>query len=304
MADIRDRPELLALAADATVLWVRLRHLIDAEVFDAAPKLRCIVTPTTGLNHIDADVAAAHAIPILSLFGATEFLRNVRATAEHTLALILALLRHLPAAAAHTASGSWARDSFRGTELYGKTVGLVGYGRIGRIVARYLRAFDCNVLATDPALSPSDVDDGTALVSLTELLQRADIVSIHASYSPASHAFFGSAEINAMRAGACLINTARGELIDSDALLISLRSGRMAGAALDVLAHETSVTRREHPLILYARTHENLILTPHIGGCTVESMEKTERYMVGRLCEFLRESGSCDAPQRKNSVAG
>jgi D-3-phosphoglycerate dehydrogenase len=288
MADIRGRPELLALAANATVLWVRLRHLIDAEVLDAAPRLRCIVTPTTGLNHIDAAAAAAHATPILSLFGATEFLRDVRATAEHTLALILALLRHLPAAAAKTASGGWERDSFRGMELYGKTVGLVGYGRIGRIVARYLRAFDCNVLATDPALSSSDVDDGTALVSLVELLRTADIVSIHASYSPASHGFFGSAEINAMRPGAWLVNTARGELIDSDALLAALRSGRMAGAALDVLAAESSVTQ-DHPLMLHARTHENLILTPHIGGCTVESMEKTERYMVGRLREFLRQ---------------
>lgn len=292
MADIRDRPELLALAADATVLWVRLRHLIDAEVFGAAPKLRCIVTPTTGLNHIDAAVAAARATPILSLFGATEFLKDVRATAEHTLALILALLRHLPAAAAHTASGGWERDSFRGRELYGKTVGLVGYGRIGRIVARYLRAFDCDVLATDPALSPSDVDDGTALVSLAELLQTADIVSIHANYSPASHGFFGRAEINTMRPGAWLINTARGELIDSDALLTALNAGRMAGAALDVLAGELSLTRGEHPLMLYARTHENLILTPHIGGCTVESMEKTERYMVRRLRDFLRQSCS------------
>lgn len=303
MADIRDRPELLTLAADATVLWVRLRHLIDAEVLDAAPSLRCIVTPTTGLNHIDAAAASGRGTPVLSLFGASDFLRDVRATAEHTLALVLALLRQLPAAAAHTKGGGWDRDSFRGRELYGKTVGLVGYGRIGRIVARYLRAFDCNVLATDPALSSSDLDDGTILVSLAELLRRSDIVSIHASYSPRSRGFFGRAQIEAMRPGAFLVNTARGELLDSDALVAALASGRLAGAAVDVLVGEAAATRGEDPLISYARTRDNLVLTPHIGGCTVESMEKTECYMAGRLREYLRHNSGESHPAFSASVA-
>jgi len=288
MADIHNRAELLALTADATVLWIRLRHRIDTEVMDAGRNLRCIVTPTTGLNHIDADAAAARGTTILSLRGETDFLKDVRATAEHTLALVLGLLRRLPAAAAHTASGGWDRDSFRGRELYGKTIGIVGYGRVGRTVARYCRAFDCNVLATDPRLSPSDIEPGTVLVSLDELLQRADIVSIHASYSRESHGFFGKAEIDAMRPGAWLINTARGELVDSNAVLAALASGRIAGAALDVLDGEFAAARVENPLVAYARAHDNLLLTPHIGGCTIESMEKTEGYMAHRLREFLQ----------------
>jgi D-3-phosphoglycerate dehydrogenase len=288
MADIHDRAELLALTADATVLWIRLRHRIDTEVLDAGRNLRCIVTPTTGLNHIDAEAAAARGATILSLRGETAFLKDVRATAEHTLALMLGLLRRLPSAAAHAASGGWDRDSFRGRELYGKTVGIVGYGRVGRLVARYVSALDCKVLATDPQLSPSEVEAGTALVSLDELLERADIVSIHASYSRESHGFFGKPEIDAMRPGAWLVNTARGELVDSNAVLAALTSGRIAGAALDVLDGESAGTRVENPLIPYARTHDNLLLTPHIGGCTAESMDKTERYMVGRLREFLQ----------------
>src|SRR3954466_10466810 len=129
MLDIHDRAELLSLTAEATVLWIRLRHRIDTEVLDAGPNLRCIVTPTTGLNHIDAEAAAARGTTILSLRGETDFLKDVRATAEHTLALMLGLLRRLPSAAAHTALGGWDRDSFRGRELYGKTIGIVGYGR-------------------------------------------------------------------------------------------------------------------------------------------------------------------------------
>ena len=288
MADIHNRAELLALTTNATVLWIRLRHRIDSEVLDAAPALRCIVTPTTGLNHIDVEAAAAHGTTILSLRGETDFLKDVRATAEHTLALTLALLRRLPSAAAHAACGGWDRDSFRGRELYGKTIGIVGYGRVGRIVARYCRAFDCNVLATDPRLSPADVEAGTDLVSLGELLQRADIVSVHASYSRESHGFFGKTEIDSMCPGAWLINTARGELVDSNALLAALASGRIAGAALDVLDGEFAGVGAENPLVTYARAHDNLLLTPHIGGCTIESMEKTEGYMAGRLREFLQ----------------
>ncbi|HEU4629848.1 MAG TPA: NAD(P)-dependent oxidoreductase, partial [Gemmatimonadaceae bacterium] len=137
LADL-DRDDLLRAAGDADVLWVRLRHRIDAEVLHAAPRLRMLVTPTTGLNHVDLAAARARDVDVLSLRGEVAFLRDVRATAEHTIALILALLRRLPAAAAHAAAGGWERDRFRGHELYGRTVGVVGYGRLGRIVARYL----------------------------------------------------------------------------------------------------------------------------------------------------------------------
>ena len=141
LADAGER-ELRTLAADADVLWVRLRHRIDATVMDAAPRLRFLVTPTTGLNHIDTEEAARRGIRVLSLQGAREFLDGVRATAEHTIGLMLALLRGIPASTRHVRAGGWNRDLFRGRELYGKTVGVVGYGRArprGGAISRSLR---------------------------------------------------------------------------------------------------------------------------------------------------------------------
>jgi D-3-phosphoglycerate dehydrogenase len=283
LADL-DRAGLLAAVADADVLWVRLRHRIDEEVFAAAERLRFVVSPTTGLDHIDLDAPSRHA-QVLSLQGETEFLRDVRATAEHTLALMLALLRRLPAAARHVAEGGWDRDRFRGHELRGRTVGIVGYGRLGRIVAGYLRAFDAEVIATDPGPGSGDVE----LVALDELLRRADVVSLHAPLTDDTRALIGRDQIAAMRPGAMLVNTARGALVDEAALLAALEDGRLAGAALDVLSGEDAAGMGDHPLVAYARGHDNLIVTPHVGGATHESMEKTELFMAERLAAVLED---------------
>jgi D-3-phosphoglycerate dehydrogenase len=156
MGDL-DRVGLVRAVRDADVLWVRLRNRIDAEVMDAAPHLKIIVSHSTGLNHIDLEEAGRRGIKVISLRGEADFLKEIRATAELTLALILASVRHLPGAVAHAARGGWDRDLFKGNELYGKTAGIVGYGRLGRIVARYLTAFDVRVLAADPYVDPGSM---------------------------------------------------------------------------------------------------------------------------------------------------
>jgi len=281
---------LPAALGDAEVLWVRLRHRIDAAVLDAGPALRCIVSPTTGLNHIDLDAAAARGVTVLSLRGEVEFLKDVRATAEHTIGLLLAMLRHVPEAVEHARHGGWNRDLFRGREIYGRTVGLVGYGRLGRIVARYLAAFGARVLVTDPAVQPSDVEPPAVLVSLEELLGRADIVSLHVSYDPAAHGWFGAPHFGRMRPGSWFVNTARGEVVDETALLDALRSGRLAGAAVDVASGEAFDGMGEHPLVRFASTDRRLLLTPHIGGNTAESLEKAETFMAGKLVRVAREA--------------
>jgi D-3-phosphoglycerate dehydrogenase len=286
-----DRAELATLVRNADVLWVRLRHWIDADLMAAAPRLRAIVSPTTGLNHVDLDEAARRGVAVLSLRGETEFLRTVRATAEHTVALLLALVRRLPAACVHVREGGWNRDAFRGGELYGKTAGVVGYGRLGRIVAGYLGAFGMRVLATDPRVRPDEVEPGVELVPLARLLSDADVVTVHVNLTAAAKGFFGAEHLYAMKPGALLVNTARGELLDEAALLAALEQGRLAGAALDVLADELSGGMSRHPLVEYARTHDNMIITPHIGGATRESMENTETFMAGRLAEFLHGPG-------------
>ena len=272
-----DRAGLLRSVDDADVLWVRLRNRIDAEVMDAAPRLRCILSATTGLDHIDLVAAHRRGIEVISLRGETGFLRYVHATAEHTVALILALLRRLPAAAEHAAGGGWNRDRFRGRELHGKTVGIVGLGRLGKMVAPLVASFGARVVFADPNAPP-----GMAM-PLADLLKHADIVTLHVNLAEDSRGFFGRTELQAMRRGGWLINTSRGELIDEAALLEALESGRLAGAALDVLSGESDGDLATHPLVRYAREHDNLILTPHIGGCTSESMEKTETYLAEKF---------------------
>jgi D-3-phosphoglycerate dehydrogenase len=285
MADL-DRAGLLASVRDAEILWIRLRHRIDAEVFASAPRLRIIVSPTTGLNHIDIDVARQRGIMVLSLQGEREFLNDVRATAEHTVALMLSLMRSIPQAVDHTRRGLWSRDLFKGFELHQKTVGIVGYGRLGRLVGGYLKAFDCHLVASDPKETPGDIKDGIWMAGLPELLRISDIVSLHVSLTERTRGFFGEEQFAAMKPGAWFVNTARGELVDEAALLRALSSGRLAGAALDVLCDENSGIA-QNLLVDYSRTHEHLLITPHIGGCTFESMEKTEVFLAGRLSALL-----------------
>ena len=290
-----NRADLLRAVHGADVLWVRLRHRIDAEILAAAPSLRIIATPTTGLNHIDVEDADRRGLRVLSLRGEVDLLREVRATAEHTLALLLALLRHIPAAVSHVRGGGWDRDLFRGHELFGKTVGIVGYGRLGGIVARSVEALGARIVVTDPRLEAQTVEGAVRVVSLDELLPEADIVTLHVAYSSATHGFFGQREFSLMKAGGWFINTSRGELVDESALLSAMRSGRLAGAALDVISNEQSMEPSDHPLIRYARDHHTLIVTPHIGGCTVESMAKTELFLAQRLVELLRSGGQPQA---------
>jgi D-3-phosphoglycerate dehydrogenase / 2-oxoglutarate reductase len=282
-----DRNQLKAAVTDTDILWVRLRHCIDSEVMDLARHLSIIVSPTTGLNHIDLAETIRREIKVLSLRDEKEFLDDVRATAEHTVALILSLLRHIPAAVAHVQQGHWDRDWFRGRELYGKTVGVVGYGRLGRIVSRYLSPFDVRILVTDPNLSAA-TEPYVIPVSLHELLIQADMATLHVNLNEETRGFFGKREFSLMKPRAWFINTARGELVDESALLDALQSGRLAGAALDVLSQERSDGMSNHTLVAYARQHDNLIITPHIGGCTEESMEKTEVFLANRLADLLR----------------
>ncbi len=283
-----DYKMLLESISDATAIWVRLRHYIGSEVMDAAPELRYVITATTGLNHIDLEEAERRGISVISLRGETDFLKEIRATAELTICLMLALMRKIPQALSHVRDGGWNRDLFVGSELHRKTIGVIGYGRLGRIVAHYLRAFDAEVLATDPVVLQEDAEDDVQLVQLEELLSRCDIVTLHVDYSSENRGMFGASEFTQMKPGSWFINTARGELIDESALIDALSSGRLSGAALDVMDNENEVMN-DRRLITYARNHDNLIITPHIGGCTWESTEKTEDFLASRIVRLLKE---------------
>lgn len=287
-----DRSRLLNEIDGYEAVWVRLRHRIDEEVLARAPNLRVIATATTGLNHIDLSAAQRRGIEVISLRGESEFLRDIRATAEHTIGLMLALLRRLPAAVDHVGHGGWDRDLFCGRELYRQTIGIIGWGRLGRLVARYLTAFDATVIVCDPHIDVAEVPDGIECVDLATLLDRAGIVTVHVDLNPQTERLLGPQEFDQMRRGAWLINTSRGEVLDEAALLAALRSGQLAGAALDVLADEQSSGMSAHPLIGYARKHDQLIITPHIGGCTRESMARTEIFLANKVCAALQASSA------------
>jgi D-3-phosphoglycerate dehydrogenase len=278
----------MAAVGDVDVLWIRLRHQIDAEVLRRATRLKVIVSPTTGLDHVDLAETERRGIHVLSLRGDSDFLQDIRGTAEHTIALMLSLLRHIPQACAHATYGDWNRDRFRGRELPGKTAGIVGYGRLGRIVARYLRAFGTKILVTDPKIHTDETEVGITPTSLATLLHESDLVTLHVNLCGETMGFFGRKQFAAMKPGAWFINASRGELVDESALLAALSTGQLAGAAVDVLCGERSAAMAEHPLIVYSREHTNLLVTPHIAGCTAESMEKTENFLAQRVVAWLQ----------------
>ena len=293
LGDVSDGPltrsELMDRVGECNVLIVRLAHRIDREILDRAGQLRVVVSSTTGLDHIDADYAASKGIAILSLRGEVEFLRGIPATAEHTWALLLALVRNLPAAVQSVRAGEWDRDRFKGHELAGQQLGILGLGRIGEMVAHYGLAFGMRVSAYDP-FRQGWMERVDRASSQADLFSRSDVLSIHVPLNEQTVRLVGEAELVRLPAGALLVNTARGQVIDELALLQALESGRLAGAALDVLAEETRGQLQTSPLLAYARSHANLIITPHLGGATVESMAATEVFMANKLKEFLEHS--------------
>jgi D-3-phosphoglycerate dehydrogenase / 2-oxoglutarate reductase len=282
------RAELLQRVSDFDVMIVRLGHVIDREVILAGRRLRAVVSATTGLDHIDVPAARERGIEVLSLRGETEFLRTISATAEHTWALLLSLRRQVPAARASVVGGSWDRMPFRGRELKSARIGLLGFGRVALQVAAYARAFDMQIVAYDPyALNwQAGVE---RCRSLSELLSTVEILSVHVPLTDETRCLIQADRLGELPAGAILINTSRGEIVDENALVDALESGRLAGAALDTIWHERDPAKRNAGRLLeYARTHDNLIVTPHIGGATLESMAMTELFMAEKLSAFLK----------------
>lgn len=280
--------EPVAFIAELNVVIIRLKYLIDASMLAQAPALNVISTATTGLDHIDLQAAEKRSITILSLRGETAFLKTVTATAEHTWGLLLALLRHIPQAHAAVVSGDWDRTKFFGRELQGRTLAIVGLGRIGQMVARYGLVFRMRVVAYDP-YQTEWVDGVERAESLRAALSGADVVSVHVPLSRETTHLIGAAEIGALKNGAVVLNTSRGAIIDEAALIDALERGHLGGAALDVIHDEYSPTSGlRDRLIRYAASHQNLLITPHLGGATHDSLEKVEIFMAEKLVRHLK----------------
>jgi D-3-phosphoglycerate dehydrogenase / 2-oxoglutarate reductase len=275
------RDELRQSIADYGALFARLGHRIDGEMLERATRLRAIATPTTGLTHIDVQAARARGIDILCLRGEQQLLEDLPATAELTWGLLLAVLRRIAGASRHTLSGGWDRDLFWSGELAGKTLGIIGLGRLGRKVARYGNAFGMTVMAHD--IDSAVVGENVTLVDKTSLLQSADVVSLHASYNQGDLPILAAKEFEQLKPGSILINTARGELVDEAALIAAICAGRVSGAGLDVLANEPHVSAE----LLRLQESHDVVISPHIGGATRESIMKTELFIAGKLRDYV-----------------
>lgn len=277
--------ELEGAIADCEVLMVRLGRYIGQTLLARAPKLQFIVTATTGLDHIDLRTAQGAGVRVISLRDCPEAIKDISATAEHTIGLLLALLRHTPAAAAHVLAGGWDRDRFWGTQLRGKRCGIIGYGRVGAMVAKYAAAFGMDVVAHDKI--PEKVEPPAHLVGFEELIESSDVVSIHATANSENRHLVDKEVVKRLKRGAVLVNTARGSLVDEAALAEAVSAGNLLGVAIDVLEGEEGDDLRLSPLLACARVGHNVVITPHIGGATIESIKQAEGVVVKYLQALL-----------------
>jgi D-3-phosphoglycerate dehydrogenase / 2-oxoglutarate reductase len=266
---------------DCEVLMVRLGRYIGESLVARASRLKFIVSATTGLDHIDLAAAKRAGVRVISLRDCPESIMDVSATAEHTLGLLLALVRRIPTAASHVLSGGWNRNMFWGQQLRGKQLGVLGYGRIGRMFGGYAEALGMKLVVYD--LDEAKIKPPATAVPFEELLENSDVISIHVSAVPENQHLIDQAAVARMKPGAVLINTARGSIVDEAALAEAVYSGRLAGVAVDVLQGEEKRELQSSPLLACARVGHNVLITPHIGGATKEAIAKTESAVVNVL---------------------
>lgn len=279
------RSDTDAVLRPAEVLFAPLGFMVDAAKMDRCPSLRVIASNTTGIPHIDTLEAKQRGVTICALHDEQVFLDRITPTAEHTVGLMLAAWRRIPAAHAFAASGHWDRYPWGAPAMLSRMrLGIVGYGRIGKKVAAIAAAMGMKVAFYDPG-EPGSTS------SLTELAHQSDVFSLHAPALFSTRNLVSREVLRLLPIGSIVINTARGELLDTEALIDLLESGHLYAAALDVVdgeydpdfARTFGATR----LAKYARTHDNLILTPHIGGSTKDAWFETERFVIEKSARAI-----------------
>ena len=258
-----DRPKLLAAVPEADALLVRSATTVDAEVLDAAPKLKIVARAGVGLDNVDVETATERGVLVVNAPTS-----NIHSAAEHALALLLSAARQIPAADATLREHAWKRSSFSGTEIFGKTVGVVGLGRIGQLVAQRLAAFEARIVAYDPYVSAARAAQlGIELLSLDELLGRADFISVHLPKTPETAGLIDKEALAKTKPGVIIVNAARGGLIDEAALADAISSGHVRAAGLDVFSKEPCT---DSPLFELAQ----VVVTPHLGASTEEAQDR------------------------------
>ena len=269
--------ELAAMVGPYHAMMIRSGSQITAEVLDAAPSLRIIGRPGVGVDNVDLEAATRRGVVVMNSPGG-----NLVSTAELTLALLLAVARNVPQADAAMKKERWERKAFAGVELHGKRIGVIGLGRIGREVAARCQKLGMEVVGFDPFVSQAVAETlGVRLLSLEELLQGSDFLTLHTTLTPESRHLLGKDAFSRVKPGIRIVNAARGELIDETALLEALETGRVAAAALDVHAHEP-------PEDWSLARHPRVVATPHIGAATAEAQERVGTDIAVQVRDYLK----------------
>jgi D-3-phosphoglycerate dehydrogenase / 2-oxoglutarate reductase len=277
---------------DKTDMWIvdpGANYKIDSKLLSVAKKLEIIVSPSTGSDHIDLVYCKNNKIYFDCLKGKEDIISNIHASAEFSFALLLAMVRHMIPSTYASESGHWREieDKFRGIELAESSIGLIGYGRIGKKMARYAQAFGAKVYVYDPYVEVSTTSEIVQKSKLEQLLEISDIVCLHVHLDETTLNMFDENEFSKMKKGSYFLNTSRGGIANEDALLKSLDSGHLKGAAVDVISGEQSDDFYNHKVISYARDHSNLIVSPHIAGLTYHSQGKAAQFAVDVIVNFL-----------------
>lgn len=271
------KEELLAAIPDYEAVIVRSDTYIDADVLAAGTQLKVVGRAGIGVDNIDVAAATARGIMVMN----TPHSNSV-ATAEQTLTLLLAVSRKTVAAHNSLAAGEWERTLYVGTELFGKTLGIIGFGYIGRLVAHRAQAFGVNVIAYDPYVTAeAGAELNVAMLPLADVLAQSDLLTLHAIVTPETRGMINATTIAGMKDGVIIVNVARGKLIDEQALADALKSGKVAAAGLDVYQEEPPT---HSPLIGLP----NVIHTPHLGASTVEAQRNVGIEMVEQIADALR----------------
>lgn len=271
--------------AEAEALVVRSAVMVTPEVLRQAPKLRVIGRAGVGVDNVDLPAATAAGVLVMNTPGG-----NAVSVAEHTIALMLSMARFIPQASLSTKSGKWEKKRFLGSELRGKTLGIVGLGSIGREVVKRAKAFEMRLVAHDPYVTPQIAKDlGIELAALSELYRRSDYITVHVSLTPETDKLLNKEAFARMKRGVRIVNCARGELVDEAALKEAMESGHVAGAALDVFAKEPT----DASFALFGL--DSLLATPHIGGSTEEAQEIVGIRIAEQMVEYLQNGVAINA---------
>lgn len=280
-----DPERLLELISDYDAFWGHTELKLGADFFVRGSKLRAIATASTGRDHIDLSAAERAGVRVLSITRDYGLLDTFTATAECSWMLLLACHRHLRTVTRDALAGRWHGERRVGTQLSGRTLGVLGIGRLGKMTTTFGKAFRMRVLGCD--IQPLE-QDWVEPVGFQRLLTESDVIALHIHMNEENRHIIDRAALSLMKPGAILINTSRGDLVDEEAIIAALEAGTLAAYGADVIHDEWREHMQDSPLIRYAQNHENVIITPHIGGSTRLSVTDARVFTSKKLVHFLQ----------------